>query len=351
MFINDVEVVNGQEVIFDESDGFKFVADEGYFFNMPISFRNGIGSWVNYRLNQDGYNSDYTECVVPGDWLKSIGVDYSGRITVETEPKPIEEEDEPIEDIENDYISIYTLTQEQLNKLSKVVYEFRKVDSGGVESGSLDIGYYMPNLYVLPFNIDNSISDVLSKIKLGSVVLDVYSREINNSKVVIDLGVIKVPLKYENVYDFINTECNVYLPYSKKIILDTSYVIGQEIRIEYVINLYTQETTINIYSSITDKIVYSDSIEVGDKIPFVQKVNYELVHKFDYNLQNKISTPYVEVVRKNPYPVKYYSESRFAKIGDEIGYVRIEDVNLESSASLREQEEIKSLLNQGVYIK
>lgn len=347
MFINDEEVFHGEDVIFnDELDYFKFIADEGYFFNTPINFTNNLSEFITYGLSNDGYNSDFTECIVTGGWLVARDIDYTEKMRA-TAVLIEEVEEPPIDDIENDYISVYTLSQEQLNILSNTLYEIRQ----GATTGFLDIGYFMNNLYVLPFNIDGAISDVLTKIKLGGIVLDVYSREINKSKVVIDLGIIPVPLKYNNVYDFINTECNIYLPYAKKITLDTSYVIGQDVRVEYVINLYTQETTINIYSSITNKIVYSDSIEVGYKIPFVQQVNYDVVHKFDYNLQNKISTPYIEVVRKNPYPNKYHSESRFTQLHAETGYLRVDEINLETTATLQEQEEIKILLKQGVYIK
>ena len=348
IFINDKEIFHGENVIFnDETDYFKFMANEGYYFNRPIEFTDELGGIVSYDLSNDGYNADFTECIIMGSWLAGHNIDYTEKISAKAVKIKKPPEEPPIENIENDYISVYTLSQEQLNKLSSTLYEIRQGDS----TAFLDIGYYMNNLYILPFNIDGIISDVLTKIKLGGVVLDVYSREINKSNVTIDLGVITVPLKYNNVYDFINTECNIYLPYAKKITLDTSYVIGQDLRFEYVINLYTQETTINIYSSITNKIVYSDSIEVGYKIPFVQKVNYDMAHKFDYNLQNKIDTPYIEIVRKKPYPNKYIDESRFTRLNNETGYLKVDEINLETTATLQEQEEIKILLKQGVYIK
>lgn len=347
VYVNDVLVPNGSGYNFNTTtDVMTFKADEGFYLDSPITFENEMLNNVYYILSNDGYNVDYTECKIPATWISNQYVDLNQSIQVSTKVKE-DEEEPPIEDIENDYISVYTLSQEQLNILSKTLYEIRQGDS----IGFLDIGYFMNNLYVLPFNIDGIISDVLTKIKLGGIVLDVFSREINNSKVTVDLGNIPVPLKYNNVYDFINTECNIYLPYAKKITLDTSYVIGQELRVEYIINLYTQETTINIYSSITNKIVYSDSIEVGYKIPFVQQVNFDLVHKFDYNLQNKIDTPYVEVVRKKPYPNKYHNESRFTQLNNELGYLRVDEINLETTATLQEQEEIKMLLKQGIYIK
>ena len=42
------------------------------------------------------------------------------------------------------------------------------------------------------------------------------------------VGPLKYHYKYNNIYDFINTECILHLPVSDKVYLNTEYVVGQK---------------------------------------------------------------------------------------------------------------------------
>lgn len=348
MYINDVQVFNNDVVQIGKDDVIKFKANNKYIFNDPILLSNVIGENVPISFSSGFYNDSYTECIVTGEYLLDPNYDLNDRIFIRAEEMKDPEPDEPPEDIENDYISIYKPTQKQLNELSRLIYEMR---TGESSTQFLDINAYIKGLYILPFNIDEYISETESKIKIGSLTLDVYTRDVKQDNIIIDLGDIEIPLIYNNAFDYMDTECFLYLPYSRKIALDVSYVVGHTLSIKYIVNLYNREVTINVYSTITGHVVYAETIEVGYDIPYVQQTNFEMLQSFKYNGLNKYPYPYVELVRKVPYEQKYIVSEEHTTLTGKKGYFEINHIILDSKATSQEQDEIDRLINQGIIIK
>lgn len=348
MYINDEQVFNNDFIDLYKDDVVKFKANNKYLFNSPILLSNIIGENIPISFSSGYYNQTFTECIVTGEYLLNSNYDLNDRIFIKAEEMREPEPTDPPEDIENDYISIYTPTQKQLSDLSKLLYEIR---NGETSTQFLDINAYIKGLYILPFNIDSYISEHEFKMQIGSLALDVYSRDVNKSSITIDLGEIEIPLIYNNAFDYMDTECYLYLPYSKKVNLDVSYVVGQTIRIEYIINLYNRETTINAYSTITGHVVYTETVDIGYDIPYVQQTNFDMLQKFNYNGLNKYAYPYIELVRKVPYEQKFIYSEEHTKLIGKIGYYEVDNIQLNTKATSQEQDEIKRLISQGIIIK
>lgn len=251
-------------------------------------------------------------------------------------------------DIVGTFNNLYEIDSENLRKLTNNVVLKEKDNP---------IQHYIINLVRMPFKLDNSIVGGDEGIIIGNEVFtSPSSKKLKVDKISVDLGVIEIPYKYNNSYDFLNTNCYLHLPFSQTIELDCSYVIGETISIKYELSLYDGAGTINIYSSKIGDVFLSVPVKVGVTIPYFNKGNDSYSNKNVelLNIYNNLKNAYMEVIRNIP----YNSDSLFntnittkTVLKNEKGYVKINNIILESKASFDEKNRIINLLSQGVYIK
>lgn len=245
------------------------------------------------------------------------------------------------------FANLYYTNENELTELSKV----RFVNGN---STTVDYGNFITALYKLPFPIDSKIlSEEKSHIILGNYDSNVESTRLMTYKTEIDGGTISVPEKYKNVYDYLNTECILHLPHFNKMYINTEYVIGQTLTIKYIIDLYTGNVTANVYSSFINDIIETQTQQIAENIPFIQKQNNSIVGTVSNINKNIITTAFIEIVRNIPYD----NENIFGKetidyciIGTKTGYIKVSDVVLNCTATVEEKEEIEQLLKEGVFI-
>lgn len=245
------------------------------------------------------------------------------------------------------FANLYYTNESELTELSKV----RFVSDS---SATVDYGSFITALYKLPFPIDSGIlAEEKSNIILGNYDSNVKSTRLITYKTEIDGGTISVPEKYKNVYDYLNTECILHLPHFNKMYINTEYVIGQTLTIKYIIDLYTGNVTANVYSSFIDDIIETQTQQIAENIPFIQKQNNSVVGTVSNINKNVITTAFIEIVRNIPYD----NENIFGKetidycvIGTKTGYIKVSDIVLNCTATVEEKEEIEQLLKEGVFI-
>lgn len=245
------------------------------------------------------------------------------------------------------FANIYYTNENELTELSKVRFV-------NASSETVDYGSFITSLYKLPFPIDSGIlANEKSNIILGNYDSNVKSTRLITYKTEIDGGIISVPEKYKNVYDYLNTECILHLPNFNKMYINTEYVIGQTLTIKYIIDLYTGNVTANVYSSFIDDIIETQTQQIAENIPFIQKQNNSVVGTVSNINKNVITTAFIEIVRNIPYD----NENIFGKetidycvIGTKTGYIKVSDVVLNCTATVEEKEEIEQLLKEGVFI-
>lgn len=224
-----------------------------------------------------------------------------------------------------------------------------------LEGVQTDFGQYIYKVYKFPLKIDPKyISTGSVNIQLGYYTIQAQSKYFHKSRLKFSLGTITVDEKYSNIYDYKDTTCLLHVPYSAPIEIDPTYVIGQEIELVYYLDLYNGTVTFDVYSSKIDGgLALRQDIQASYEIPFVKPQYNDVKGEVGRYVNNQIKTPYVEVVRNIPYD----AQTEFGKAGigygqlnTFTGYVEVPDVNLESTASEVERDQIKQLLASGVFI-
>lgn len=261
--------------------------------------------------------------------------------------------------LNDDYIA--TKTVEKISNFANLFYTnndelelLSKARFVSADSGMVDYGSFITALYLLPFPIDSTLlAEEKSHIILGNYDSKVESTRFITYKTEVDGGTITIPEKYKNVYDFLNTECILHLPFFNKMYINTEYVIGHTLTIKYIIDLYTGNVTTNVYSSFVNDIIETQTQQIAENIPFIQKQNNSAVGTISNINKNIIETAYIEIVRNIPYD----SENVFGRetidygvIGAYTGYIRVSDVMLQTTATIDEKEEITQLLKEGVFL-
>lgn len=245
------------------------------------------------------------------------------------------------------FVNLYRVTNSEMKQLAVA----RFVNN---EGATVDYGEFITQLYVLPFEISSDIIGERDSIILGNYDSRVESTMLIDSKLYINGGLITVPNKYNNVYDYLNTTCTLRLPFFNPIILDVDNVIDKTISIQYIVDLYSGNCTVNISSSFTGEIIHSETTNIVTQIPFIQKQNNSIVNQLSNANENLIDNAFIEIVRNIP----YYANDIFGKativfdtVGSVTGYCEISDIQLITTATNEEKEEIETLLKNGVFIK
>lgn len=244
------------------------------------------------------------------------------------------------------FVNLYKVDDEILADLSKVRFKVN-----GTEI--VDYGQFILSLYVVNISLDSIVQSTKSII-LGNYDTNIVAPQIVDYKLPINFGTINVTSKYNNAYDYINTECMLRLPFLDSTILDNDYVINQTLTIEGLLDIYSGTLTVNVYSTFTDGIVYSDSANIVTQIPFIQSQNNSVVNNLSNVNTNLIDSPCVEVTRNIP----YYTNDIFGKetvdyclLSEISGYCEVNRIELETSATNEEKTLIISILEDGIFIK
>lgn len=219
-----------------------------------------------------------------------------------------------------------------------------------------DLGLYIINVLQLPFTLNTDVLGTENSIVLGNNVATTKAVEILDDEIIVDLGSIVVPHKFNNSYDYINTVTRLHLPFTNTIDLDINYVIGYEINVKYIIDLYYGDVTINVSSSKIDNIIHSETTKIGRDIPFIRKYSGEAVNSITTKngVNNGLLKPFIEVTRNIPYEQNNIFKNEVIThetLNNVTGFITVNNIILNSSATQNEKTTITNLLRSGVYIK
>lgn len=319
------------EVIVADKD-IVITADTGY------EFKNQY-TYLDYNIENTMVKSDdRTTLTIPYSSVSQLGnIELNDNYVATV----------PVETI-GGFCNLYKVTEKELTQLSKARFD-KDVSAGTI----IDYGSAITQLYILPLAIPAELIGDKSNIILGSLDSKVESTLLNNYIYEIDMGSITVPEKYTNVYDYINTTVTLRVPFFSAITLDVENVIGHTISIKYTVDLYSGNVTMNVTSDFTGSIIYSSTQNIVTQIPFVQKQNNGIVNQLSNVYKYLIATPVIEVVRNIPYDdtAEFGKGSVWSGILGEIeGYCEVNKIQLNTSATNEEKEDIIDLLKEGVFI-
>ena len=325
-FANGATVVNGDVITITPNTGYHFDSSENYSIVLP----DGSDDTFYFESGLLKYN------VISADLIAGASYVLNGVYEAVT--------DEPIPTDIIPFTNIYNPNEEQLNRLAGQ----RFVTIGGE---TVDHGQYITNLYYIPYG-NLPLKQDTELIKLGTNTTNVRTKALNTYRMFVNFGTITIPLIYNNVYDYINTDCILHIPHFKNINIESDLVIGKTITVKGYINLYDGNMTI---------LVYNDNIEVlqetGDInliIPFINMITKQTFTNNEprYYFQNEINKMYIEVKRNIPYTANKFSRNveLTTTLNTLTGFTKCVNVKLNTLATKEEKDKIIDLLKSGVIL-
>ncbi len=228
---------------------------------------------------------------------------------------------------------------------------------GADEDSFSDYGIFISSLVELPFIVDPALIAGGNTIKLGDISLVTTADQLNTDIISLDLGEITIPETHNNLIDFSNIIVNLHLPYSSPISIDVRQIVGETISIEYLVSVYSGEATINLRSTKVDGAVFhSTTVKMGIDVPYSSTDQTPQVENATLNKlgNNGVTIPFVELV-KNDFvlPNGFFTIPIIdeGQLSGEVGYITVDNVELEVEALSNEKELIISRLASGVIIK
>lgn len=217
------------------------------------------------------------------------------------------------------------------------------------------------SLFMIPFKLpDGMISTDPRRITnykdRGIDVPDAEAHYTLDNKYVLPLGAIEVEGEHGNTYDYKDTSVYLHAPYVEQpISLDPTYVIDETITLNMAIDLYNGNATLNIHSTkIEGELVERVNIPIKHEIPLMTNPYNVIEGKIGGFIYNKITTPFIEVVRNIPYENDSLfgkAMSEYGRVGDFTGYIEMDETNVNTKATTTEQDMINSQLLAGVIIR
>lgn len=333
--IDGYVVNNGDTVYYLADNGYEFSFIDGYYPSASIGYRSPMGGLEWFRYDYENPNRAY-------DKLTNFGFNKANNITLIESKAPLD-----VKGV-NDVYEISSSTMKAI-----INGNFNHFD--GQES--TDYGKYLLGLIKLPFKIDdNFIAETDKSISLGGLTVDYKGDLLKSDILKINLGDIKTPETKNNFLDFANKTTLLHLPYSEPILLETQYVIGETISIEYQINLYSGLTVINISSTKIDGVIATRNVDLNVSVPFgsvTSQPSKNDPRNVDLGGDNGVKTAYIELLSNDAilengfFTIPIIDET---VINNCDGFVKVDEINLVSKATSNEKNMIVSLLSRGVIV-
>lgn len=248
----------------------------------------------------------------------------------------------------------YLLTLEQFETFKDELYsivEGETISSDVQNPAKFPSNKFVSSSKLYPFLVPQEEQGNATNIIVKKSVLEVQGIRIIGSVITIDIGDIEITNIYNNALDYVNTTIDLYMPYYlDSVQLDADLVMGKTINIKYEVIIVTGETTINITDSSTGVILYSFKNTIGGEFPLFNRTELDYTMFSPTQTINNMRQAYVLVSIPDYSGVSPKAERKGVLI-DELGEVKVSDIDLVTSAYAEEKQMIESLLSQGVIIK
>lgn len=346
LYLNDVEVSDrqGDYTLVEAGDTLKLVADEGYAITYAV---------IDYKVNFfDRHTQKFTieDEGVSGNVATLVWSDSfaqpDNQVDVGVTSEQAEVEERPV-----GFNKVYQVNIEEMANIA--ASRFVKIGSADAQ----DYGEYIVNVIEIPTSIPSDYVGKKEAVQLGPAIIEATATGIASDRITIDMGTIETPAPNDNFLDLEGVICTIHLPYTKSMTIDPYYVVGETIKIEYLIDLYNGNTTINMYSTkVGDEVFLTDETTLGIDIPYVANTIEPNINNSNMTLggNNRILIPYLEIAR----PITNNTESFFnLSVTDEgsldnyTGFVQILNSQLSvNDAFANELDTINSMLAAGITI-
>lgn len=242
-------------------------------------------------------------------------------------------------------IHIYTMTDGEINTTMNSLVE--KFGQNGPET--VDFTRFINQIYRIPFNVPNDLTENVDNIQVGKYTVDVKTKQVNQDKLIIDGGSITIEQHYNNANDYSPIECILYLPFTKEVNLNINDIINHTINIKYNIDLLSGATTI-IVSNETNEI-YTGQFNISTSLEFYGLYEDKVVNRLNSTYINDILQAYIKLIYNKPIKnLVSYETMEHGILKDYHGFTKISNIDLQGTYNYNESTEINELLRQGVFI-
>lgn len=211
---------------------------------------------------------------------------------------------------------------------------------------------YIVALLNIPFKLPDEVIGAEETVKLGKVDTEILAPKVESDIIRIPIGEIEVSGLQNNSIDYLATEYVLVLPYIlETITLEPEWVIGKVISVEYLIDSYSGGLTVNVFNG-EDYPVTSISSSIGRMIPFKTLLTNPTETGASMGAYNDTFTAYIRVSRNEVIEGEFSNlVSVEGTISGQLGYVEVENIELDVNALAGEKAMIVQALSGGVIIK
>lgn len=248
---------------------------------------------------------------------------------------------------------VYNPTYAQLEQVA--IARYNTPSSGTQEGTTIDLSKYIIKVYktYVDFEVGKTAKDVI----LGNIDSNVLSNVILKNPI-IDCGTVTLTEEQQNVLDYSPfAKLEIYLPFIGTKELDIDVIRGKEIQLIYKVNVMSGKCLAVLqYNNIP---LYQFEGTIGEDIPFTTNTESVDFGTIRTGSDNPLSMGtnyayYILTTNKGYAPNKDIdglAQYESGVIGNYTGYVRIKNVELETSATEDEKKKIENLLKLGVVIE
>ncbi len=332
-----------QSVLENTTKTITLTADNGYYFDDDVTYSGavaGVGygdsvvkatktSTITVPMTVGSYH-DYETYLTNKATLPKITATAIKPTTVPTGTKSIH---------------IYDMTDGEVTTfMDSLLSQF-----GDDEIENVDFTKYVQQIYRIPFNVPDTDTSQIKNIQVGKYNVSVITKEINQDKLIIDCGNIKVEPQYHNSNDYSPIECLLYLPFTKEISLNINDILNHTINVKYNIDLLNGETTVIVSNESNE--IYTNQFNISTSLEYYGLYEDTLVGRLNSTYINDILQAYIKLVYNKPIAnLVSYETNEHGTLKDYHGFVKTKNSAV-SCGTQQEQQEIESLLDGGIIIK
>lgn len=258
-------------------------------------------------------------------------------------------------------LDVYSMNPDDVRRFTTEFHGIRFDGPGGTDT-TVDYSQYILNLITLPFSIkSNLVHEENASIYLGNVKTSYKADRLSIDTLKFNIGEIYTPAPKDNLLDLANKTTVLHLPFITPLVIDTQYVIGCTIQIEFVINLTNSDCDINIRSSALDEgngfgLITSTSVNLNTTVPWgrTSEVPTNDPSSLGIVTNNNVNQAYLEIVTNeamNIDGVWTIPVTDEAIINTASGYIEVSNIDLVSKATRNEKDDIIKRLSDGIIIK
>ena len=218
-----------------------------------------------------------------------------------------------------------------------------------------DYGQFIISLIELPFKLPDNYVTSEDLIKLGKLKTSVSAPSISSDKVTFALGTIVIPPP-ETGLDITLSTAKLYIPRTPAIELDVTEIMGQTLTISLEMDLYSGKGDYLVISTKSNLPIIMQPVDFSMKIPYGAVGNGSITisnPSMAIGGDNGLLSAYVEISKHGVMrPDNYLAApvEDFGILSGKTGFIKVEEIELQTSATYSERQQILSILGEGVII-